>query len=76
MGWMGGDFTGDGKVNALDFNSLATNFGQTAGAHALGGMISAARTSPASSLFSDASAITNPLATELFSTTTVRDPLQ
>ena len=26
--WIAGDFNFDGKVNALDFNFLATNFGE------------------------------------------------
>ena len=29
--WPKGDFNGDGLVNALDFNALATNFGASAG---------------------------------------------
>ena len=27
--WANGDYNYDGKVNALDFNALAANFGQT-----------------------------------------------
>ena len=34
--WLAGDFNGDGKVNALDFNAIATNYGQTLPAPGLG----------------------------------------
>ena len=78
MNWMGGDFTGDGKVNALDFNVLATNFGQSApaGASALEQTTAPARTSLAPSLFDAASSTPDQLAAQLFSSASVRDPLQ
>ncbi len=76
MTWMSGDFNGDGNVNALDFNAIATNFGNVATAAALSS--SASSTSPfnpstASSVASlfGTTAISNPLAADLFSSTSV-----
>ena len=37
--WTAGDFNYDGVVNALDFNALASNFGQTLSSPALGALV-------------------------------------
>jgi hypothetical protein len=37
--WASGDFNGDGVVNALDFNALASHFGQSTPAPALGSLV-------------------------------------
>jgi hypothetical protein len=37
--WIAGDFNYDGVVNALDFNAIATNYGQVMSSPAIAGTV-------------------------------------